>query len=99
MSDIESLKHSAIVFLFGWLILINIIAFAMYGIDKKKAQKHKWRIPEAQLLLAAALGGGVGSYLGMETFRHKTKHWRFNILVPLFMVVWVIITGALIYYF
>lgn len=67
------------------LTAINLISFALYGIDKLKAKAGAWRISEATLLLAALLGP-VGAMLGMELFRHKTKHAKFKILVPLFLV-------------
>ena len=65
---------------------VNLFTFILYGVDKLKAKRGAWRIPEATLLLAAALGGSLGALLGMELFRHKTKHWQFKILVPLFLV-------------
>ena len=67
------------------LIALNLVAFALYGLDKLKAKRGAWRIPEATLLLIAALGGSLGALLGMELFRHKTKHWKFKVLVPLFL--------------
>ena len=73
-----------------WILLllaaVNLLAFALYGIDKLKAKKGAWRIPEATLLLVAFLGGSLGALLGMEIFRHKTKHAKFRILVPLFLI-------------
>ena len=68
--------------LLAYLLVINLIAFAMYGLDKQRAIKDKWRIPEKTLLLVALFGGGVGAFAGMQTFRHKTKHWKFLIGVP-----------------
>ena len=68
------------------LAAMNLLAFILYGVDKLKAKKGAWRIPEATLLLVAALGGSLGALLGMELFRHKTKHWQFKILVPLFLI-------------
>ena len=68
------------------LLLVNMVAFAVYGIDKRKAQKDRWRIPESTLLLLAFFGGAMGALLGMRVFHHKTKHWKFRILVPLFLV-------------
>ncbi len=68
------------------LAAVNLLSFALYGIDKLKAKKGAWRIPEATLLLAAFLGGSLGALLGMELFRHKTKHAKFRILVPLFLI-------------
>ncbi len=68
------------------LLLVNLLAFALYGIDKLKAKKGAWRIPESTLLLVAFLGGSLGALLGMELFRHKTKHAKFKVLVPLFLI-------------
>ena len=69
------------------LIALNLVAFVLYGLDKLKAKRGAWRIPEATLLLIAAVGGSLGALLGMELFRHKTKHWKFKILVPLFLAI------------
>lgn len=68
------------------LIAVNLVSFALYGLDKLKAKKGLWRIRESTLLLVAALGGSLGALLGMEVFRHKTKHWKFRILVPVFLM-------------
>ena len=68
------------------LFAVNLLSFVLYGIDKAKARRSAWRIPESTLLLTALLGGSVGALLGMELFRHKTKHAKFRILVPLFLV-------------
>jgi uncharacterized membrane protein YsdA (DUF1294 family) len=57
--------------------VISLIAFFLYWRDKKKAKKHRWRIPEALLLGFGFFGGAVGALLGMNLFRHKTKHWYF----------------------
>lgn len=77
-------------FLF-YYIFINIVAFVLYGMDKAKAKKHKWRIPEKTLLGIAFLGGGPGAFLGMKIFHHKTKHTLFRILVPVAIVLHIII--------
>jgi uncharacterized membrane protein YsdA (DUF1294 family) len=72
-----------------YLILINLLGFVLYGVDKVKSKrKGSCRIPERVLLWVARLGGGVGCWLGMMLFRHKTKHNRFMILVPLWTVLW-----------
>ena len=73
------------------LAAMNLLAFILYGVDKLKAKKGAWRIPEATLLLVAALGGSLGALLGMELFRHKTKHWQFKILVPLFLILHIVL--------
>lgn len=68
-----------------YLELINLTAFALFGIDKRRAKKGKWRIPEATLLLSAVLGGGVGALAGMLLFRHKTRKPRFTVGVPVIL--------------
>ena len=74
-----------------YLLLINLLGFVLYGVDKAKSKrKGSRRIPERVLLWAARLGGGVGCWLGMMLFRHKTKHVRFKVLVPLWTVLWVV---------
>ena len=75
----------------GQIVLIllgtmNLYAFIVYGLDKRYAKKKQWRIPEAHLILAAALFGALGAFLGMRLFRHKTKHKKFTITVPLFLI-------------
>ena len=67
-----------IYFLCGYLAIINLIAFAMMGIDKKRARQGAWRISEKALFGSALLGGSIGAILGMWHFRHKTKHWYFK---------------------
>lgn len=79
---------------FYYLIIINIIAFFSYGIDKLKAKYHKWRIPEIVLLNLSLIGGGVGSIMGMYLFHHKTKKMLFKIVNGVFLIVYII----LIYY-
>ena len=74
-------------FLWLWLLIINVLALLAYGLDKllAKLKEHApktRRIPEKTLLLLAALGGGIGAWLGMELFRHKTQHRSFRICVP-----------------
>ena len=77
-------------FLLLYLIIINLLGFVLYGVDKAKSKGRNRRIPERTLLWVARLGGGLGCWLGMMLFRHKTKHNRFMILVPLWAVLWVI---------
>ena len=89
--------ESKLQIVFAALLLVNIVAFAAYGIDKRKAQKGKWRIPESTLLLLAFFGGAPGALMGMRAFRHKTKHRKFKILVPLFLVLHIALAGWLIY--
>ena len=79
-----------------WLAIINIAAFVAAGIDKHKAKAHKWRIRESTLIAMAILGGSVGLLLGMYIFRHKTKHPKFTIGVPIILVIQII---AAVWYF
>ncbi len=72
--------------LLGYLAAVNLVAFAQMGADKRRAQRHAWRIPEAALFGAALLGGSVGAIVGMYTFHHKTKHWYFVTGMPLILV-------------
>lgn len=78
-----------------YLIIINLVAFVLMGIDKRKAVKKKWRIPEKTLFLSAILLGSIGANIGMKVFRHKTKHMSFVIGIPVILVIQ-IIAGALI---
>lgn len=65
-----------------YLLVVNLYTFAIYGIDKNRAKTGKWRISEKHLLLAAFLGGSLGAFMAMKTFRHKTKHGLFKWGVP-----------------
>ena len=66
-----------------YLIAINIATFFVYGIDKWKARRSRWRIPESTLLTLAVLGGSIGAFIGMRTWHHKTMHNKFKYGVPL----------------
>lgn len=66
----------------SYVVIANLIGFALMGIDKHRAKIHGWRIPEKVLFLWALLGGALGSTAGMYLFRHKTKHWYFRIGMP-----------------
>lgn len=70
-----------------YLLLVNASGFLLMLVDKSKAKKNLWRIPEATLFLVAAMGGSVGSLLGMYAFRHKTKHIKFIVGMPLIFAV------------
>ncbi|WP_275532905.1 DUF1294 domain-containing protein [Lachnoclostridium sp. An196] len=70
-----------------YLVLINLAAFVLMGLDKRKARKNLWRIPEKTLFLSAILGGSAGAIAGMYVFHHKTRHWYFVIGMPLILVI------------
>lgn len=76
-----------------YFVAVNIAAFALMGIDKRKAVKKQWRIPEKTLFLSAIIGGSVGSIVGMKTFRHKTKHWYFKYGMPAILIVQLVAVG------
>ena len=69
-----------------YLLIVNAVAFLLMLVDKQKARKKLWRIPESTLLLSAAMGGSIGSLAGMYTFRHKTKHMKFTLGVPAILI-------------
>ena len=73
--------------------LMSLAAFAAFGLDKYRAKTGKWRIPERTLFLLALLGGGIGAFLGMRVFRHKTRHWQFVFGIPVIMVIQAVLLG------
>lgn len=75
----------------GYVLVMSIIGFLSMYIDKRKAIKHQWRIPEKTLFIIALLGGSIGSNLGMTICRHKTKHWYFVIGMPVILILQIII--------
>ncbi len=79
-----------------YLFLINALGLIFMLVDKKKAQRGAWRIPEATLMLLAALGGSVGSLLGMYWFRHKTKHPKFYLGIPAILILQIALAVFLI---
>ena len=81
----------------AYCIVVNLYTFILYGRDKNKARNNEYRVPEKVLIGLAFAGGAVGALCGMRIFRHKTKHWKFKILVPLSVALWVIVIGLLLY--
>ena len=79
-----------------WLLGINLVTFFVFGIDKWKAKRGSWRISEKALLMSAFCFGGIGAFLGMRVFHHKTKHWYFQVFVPLFMILQIAIVIAVV---
>lgn len=78
-----------------YVCLINMIAFILMGLDKRRAKRGKWRIPEKTLWFSAVMGGVLGSILGMQIFRHKTKHKAFTIGMPLVFILHITIISWL----
>lgn len=71
-----------------YFIVINFLTFLLYGLDKYKAIRQEWRIPERALLLMAFVGGAFGALSAMRIFRHKTRKGRFKLMIPLFCLLW-----------
>lgn len=82
-----------------YLLIINAVGFLFMFIDKQKARKKKWRIPEATLMGIAAIGGSIGSLMGMYTFRHKTLHKKFTIGIPAILILQIGLAVAVIWFF
>lgn len=80
------MRYAAIIY----LVLMNIIGLFLMGLDKSKAKRHAWRIPERTLFLASLLGGSIGTWAGMYLFRHKTKHWYFVVGMPAILVMQIV---------
>lgn len=77
-----------------YLILMNIVGFVIMGIDKKRAIRQEWRIPEKTFFIVSAVGGSAGSLVGMYVFHHKTKHWYFVVFIPVILAAQIIIALA-----
>ena len=86
-------------FILLYLLLINAVGFLLMLVDKFKAKKNLWRIPEATLMTVAALGGSIGSLLGMYTVRHKTKHVKFTVGIPAILILQIALVLFLIFKF
>ena len=74
-----------------YLGIINLIGFFAMFLDKQKAKRNKWRIPEKTLFLLAIIGGSLGTTFGMHVFRHKTKHWYFKFGMPMILIIQIIL--------
>ena len=82
-------------FLLAYVVLMSLLAFAAFGLDKYKAKTNRWQTRERTLFLFALLGGGIGAFLGMKVFHHKTLHKQFAIGIPAIMIVQLLIFGYL----
>ena len=79
-----------------YLLIVNALGFLLMLVDKRKAQKNLWRIPESTLFLIAAIGGSIGSLAGMYKFRHKTKHVKFTLGVPAILIAQIVVVYLLV---
>ena len=74
-----------------YIVIINLIGFALMGIDKNRAKRQAWRIPEKTLFAVAICGGSIGTIIGMNRFRHKTKHWYFKYGLPAILLIQIVL--------
>ena len=86
-----------ITLLLEYLIAVNLIGFALMGIDKYKTKKRAFRIPEATLFIVAIIGGSIGSIIGMYAFRHKTRHWYFVYGMPAILILQILLIALLLH--
>lgn len=86
---------NAITVIIIYLLIINLISFTTMGVDKSKARKRSWRIPESTLFVLALIGGSIGSIAGMHLFRHKTKHWYFLYGMPAILIIQILVVIVL----
>ena len=88
---------NSLILIISYFIITNIIGFALMGIDKQRARKSAFRIPEATLFSVAIIGGSIGSILGMLVFRHKTRHWYFKFGLPTILILQIILLAVLLW--
>ena len=81
--------------IFYYLVGINVATFLIFGLDKWKAKHDQWRIPESTLMGLALIGGSVGAFVGMRTWRHKTQHAKFKYGIPAIILVQIFLAGYL----
>lgn len=91
------MKQQLIYIVLIYLAVINIVTFFLYGIDKWKAKRTKWRVQESTLLWWAAFGGSIGALLGMKIWHHKTLHKKFKYGVPAILIGQIALIGMIIY--
>ena len=95
----EQLFQAAGPVLLVWLVLVNVLNFALMGADKRRAKRDEWRVREGTFFVLALLGGTPGAIAGMYAFRHKTRHWYFRFGLPALLVLQVFLAGAVLWRF
>lgn len=80
-----------------YAVAVNVVSFIVMGVDKRRAIKRAWRIPESTLFVLAIIGGSIGSIIGMHLFHHKTRHWYFLYGMPVILALQVILILALVF--
>ena len=92
------MKHQLLYSILIYWGAINIVTFFLYGIDKWKAKRSKWRIEESTLLWWAAAGGSIGALLGMKAWHHKTLHVKFKYGLPAILIAQIAVVGVVLYF-
>ena len=92
-------RQNTILIVMAVLIVMNLVSFALMGIDKRRAQRGAWRISEKALFLTTACFGGLGGVMGMRLFHHKTKHWYFRVFFPAMLAAQIVILAIGAYHF
>ena len=82
-----------------WVLCASLLDFALMGVDKWKAKRERWRVPEKTFFLVAVLGGSLGAILGMYAFHHKTRHWYFKWGLPAILIAQIVLGGWLYWHF
>lgn len=92
-------RQTVVVIALAVIAVMNVVAFTLMGIDKRRARRGAWRISEKALFLTTACFGGLGGVLGMKVFHHKTQHWYFRVFFPVLLVLQIAILAIGVHYY
>ena len=92
-------RQTVVVIALAVIAVMNVVAFTLMGIDKRRARRGAWRISERALFMTTACFGGLGGVLGMKVFRHKTQHWYFRVFFPVLLVLQIAILAIGVHYY
>ena len=92
-------RQTVVVIALAVIAVMNVVAFTLMGIDKRRARRGAWRISERALFMTTACFGGLGGVLGMKVFHHKTKHWYFKVFFPVLLVLQIAILAIGVHYY
>ena len=92
-------RQTVVVIALAVIAVMNVVAFTLMGIDKRRARRDAWRISERALFMTTACFGGLGGVLGMKVFHHKTQHWYFRVFFPVLLVLQIAILAIGVHYY